>query len=86
MPAQDWIHFGYVTGAIVALIAAMVERKRGDRAAMLVCLLGALGLLAASRLYGGGLRVFDYGASIGATFLGTGLLANASLRPRRPKP
>lgn len=86
MSARDWIHFGYGMGAIVALIAAMVERRRGDRAAMLVCLLGALGLLVASRMYGGGLRMFDYAASIGATFLGTGLLANASLRPRQSKP
>lgn len=85
MPAQDWIRLGYLAGAIVALIAALAERKRRDRPAMLVCLLGALVLLFASRLYGGGLRLFDFAASVGASFLGLALLANASLRPRGPK-
>lgn len=85
MAPQDWIRLGYLTGAIVALVAAMAERKRGDRMAMLVCLLGALILLLASRFYGGGLRLFDYAASGGSTFLGVALLANASLRPRKPK-
>lgn len=85
MPAQDWIRLGYLAGAIVALVAAMAERKRADRLAMLVCLLCALLLLLAGRFYGGSVRLFDYVASIGASFLGAALLANASLRPRKPK-
>lgn len=85
MPPQDWIRLGYVAGAIVALVAAVMERRRGDRAAMLAALLVALALLAASRFYNGGLRAFDLLTSIGATFAGAALLANASLRRRPPK-
>lgn len=84
MPLPDWIRMGYLAGAIVALVAAMAERRRGDRMAMLVCLICALVLLVAGRFYTGGVRLFDCAASVLASFLGTGLLANASLR--RPNP
>jgi CHASE2 domain-containing sensor protein len=85
MPLPDWIRMGYLAGAIVALVAAMAERRRNDRMAMLVCLICALVLLVAGRFYTGGVRLFDCTTSVLATFLGTGLLANASLRPRGPR-
>lgn len=82
MSAPDWIRLGYVAGALIALVAAMIERRRRARGRMLVALITALVLLAAGRMYQGGLRAVDYFTSIASTFAGAALLASVSLRGR----
>lgn len=82
MATQDWIRLGYIMGALIAIAAAMLERRRKDRRGMLVALLGALVLLFTARTYGGGTRPVDYLTSIGATFAAVALLANVALRKR----
>lgn len=85
MAPQDWIRLGYIAGAFIALVAALLERKRGDRRGMLVALIAAMVLLAVGRTYNGGLRPLDFLTSIASTAAAAVLLANASLRKGKDK-
>ncbi|MBY0447721.1 MAG: hypothetical protein K2P95_03440 [Hyphomonadaceae bacterium] len=83
MAIQDWIRLGYIMGALIAIAAAMLERRRKNRRGMLTAVLIALVLLFAGRMYQGGLRAVDYLTSIASTFAGAALLGSVMLRKRR---